>query len=285
MHRKSIIAILALLFVMILTIPALAVVTKYVVKMPDGTVVEYDYQQLAQSYTNKLLGLPGGQLYEDYALGNLIAVFDSEKGYIDYRNIQNAYEEAVLSGSSNNFNLNNYVASDQAIPAQMPAQVVVAVLGTDGKVEKTTKPVEPNQPQLPEGVKSFNKVQSLELGKVMVIVELTSSTPERYNVYIKGTRLIFDVAQSKFTGNVVEADALPANLSIAAMPAIKSFNAVSSMEIGKSLVIVELDTSNPSDYKVSCGGVELIFNAGARKFVGNVPQGDATKEKVSVTNK
>lgn len=69
------------------------------------------------------------------------------------------------------------------------------------------------------------------------------------------------------------------------VPDVKSFQAVSSLEIGKKMVIVELDTDTPENYNVSVAGVQLQYNDTAKKFVGDVPEADAVEENVVVTAK
>lgn len=206
--RKNLLGGMLILFIlMIFTVPAFANVSKYITQL-DGIAYEYDYEQLKKSYTNSVLGLGGTELFQDYQqAGILFAMYDDEKGYVDYENIRDAYTQAILTGSA--FELNNYV-STCGIEATMPEEVTVVSI-VNGKISKTTKAVEGTV-----GVKNFQTASSLEMGKILVIVELDSLTPENYDVFVKDTKLNYNEAAGKFTGDVPEADALRSNVRVEA---------------------------------------------------------------------
>ena len=158
-------------------------------------------------------------------------------------------------------------------------------------LHKALGPVVPPDPGVP-AVKSFNNTNaSLEIGKQMVIVELDTATPEKYTVACKGVDLPLKAGTNKFVGNVAKDDAIQANVVVTAkpvvkMPDIKSFNNTNaSLEIGKQMVIVELDTTTPEKYTVTCKGVDLPLKAGTNKFVGNVAKDDAIQANVVVSAK
>ncbi len=69
------------------------------------------------------------------------------------------------------------------------------------------------------------------------------------------------------------------------IPAVESFQTATSLVIGKTKVIVGLDTATPENYTVTVGGVELSYNADAKKFIGDVITSQADEDNVVVTVK
>lgn len=67
------------------------------------------------------------------------------------------------------------------------------------------------------------------------------------------------------------------------IPSVKGFRTVPSLEIGKKLVVVELDTPYPQNYNVIIKDVQLTYNEQARKFVGDVLELQAKQSNVIVT--
>lgn len=207
MKRKLLVTVMVVALVLTFAVPAMAAITKYAVTSPEGTMYVYDYQELSQSFMNHYLGIPGAELFNDYArAGTLTALYDSEKGWVDYNDIKSAYYNAVLSAQT--FDLATYV-QNQAVAADMPPEVQ-EVAFENGQIVRTR--VQLGQ-QLP-AIKSFEAVPSLEMGKKLVIVELDTDTPEKYEVYVKDTKLEFNAEAGKFIGDVPDADAIEANVEI-----------------------------------------------------------------------
>lgn len=207
MRKKVIGIILALLMIMSFTLPAFATVTQYVTKL-DGKCYEYNYTALQDAYQNKVLGMPGTELYNDYqTAGSLFAMYDSVKGYVDFADINSAYTDAMLNGTA--FDLNTYVSA-KGKPATMPAEVTVVTV-SNGTVTKAIKPV--GSTGL---VKSFTTAASLEPGKKLVMVELTVTNPSEYDVFVKSVQLTYKADAKVFTGDVLEADAVQSNVTVKA---------------------------------------------------------------------
>lgn len=208
MKKRLLITVMAIALALTFAMPAMATeTTHYALTSNNGTVYVYDYQKLSQSFMNYYLQIPGTELYTDYAQsGNLTALKRSVKGWVDYADIKNAYQNAVLFGQP--FSLDTYV-QNQAIPANMP-QTVTEVTVENGQIVRTEKQL---AGQLP-AIKNFEVAPSLEMGKKMVMVELDTDEPEKYEVYVKEVELTFHASAGKFVGDVPENDALQANVII-----------------------------------------------------------------------
>jgi len=121
---------IALIFTMIG--PSYAAVTDIVVQgaAGDTNLYQYDYAELNASYMNYLMGdTAGASLYLDFMNKTYppVAFKDSEKGYVDYNDVSNAYMNALMSGSD--WNTDNYT-STLAAPADMPPTVkATSVIG------------------------------------------------------------------------------------------------------------------------------------------------------------
>lgn len=129
-NMLSLFLAIALIFTMIG--PSYAAVTDIVVQgaAGDTNLYQYDYAELNASYMNYLMGdTAGASLYLDFMNKTYppVAFKDSEKGYVDYNDVSNAYMNALMSGSD--WNTDNYT-STLAAPADMPPTVkATSVIG------------------------------------------------------------------------------------------------------------------------------------------------------------
>jgi len=74
-----------------------AAVTHYICKDGSGVTYEYSYNDLVQSYQNKLLKKAIGlALYEDYAKKDVFALRDNKKGYVDFNKVLEGYQKFIL---------------------------------------------------------------------------------------------------------------------------------------------------------------------------------------------
>lgn len=108
-------------------------ISGYVARDNDGKYYEYQYEELLDSYTFKILGA-SAKLFNDFNSKNM-AAYNSSKGYFDYEDILDAYTIAILSNKS--FNLKNYIESGKAKPVNF--QAIVQVTLEDGKLKEIEK--------------------------------------------------------------------------------------------------------------------------------------------------
>lgn len=144
MGKKQNLKILAFtITIFVLTIfppsTASAYIKGYVSKGFDGQYYEYDYDVLLESYVTHLLGSPA-PVFSDYINKTLHAFVDNTNGYIDYNDIVEAYVSAMLSDKA--FEVNQYTSSSEAKKADMPGEVYVVTLGSDGNLKYTKKILE-----------------------------------------------------------------------------------------------------------------------------------------------
>lgn len=183
--------------------PIFAEVTHYIVEDVRGDTYQYDFQQLKDSYRNKLLGISGSELYEDYNNHNekLKALLDTQNGYVDYDNVKQAYRDALLTGET--FILGDYTQSDEVVKADMPS-TVKNITFKDGQIKVEDEVIdETNLPTY-----NFDTAPSLEMGKTFVMVELNTDTPEDYEVYVSSVKLGYNASAHKFIGDVLSSDAV-----------------------------------------------------------------------------
>lgn len=127
-----IIAILALL-----SSTAAAAITGFVARGDDGSLYEYRYDDLLDSFALKMLGLSNG-LYEDFAAKKNYALLNSSGRYIDYTDVLDQYASALILNQT--FDVINYTAGKEAKPAEMPGSVKLVEIAS-GKLVFTAKPV------------------------------------------------------------------------------------------------------------------------------------------------
>ncbi len=127
-----IIAILALL-----SSTAAAAITGFVTRGDDGSLYEYRYGDLLDSFALKMLGLSDG-LYEDFATRKSYALLNSSGRYIDYADVLDRYASALILNQT--FDVINYTAGKEAKPAEMPGSVKLVEIAS-GKLVFTAKPV------------------------------------------------------------------------------------------------------------------------------------------------
>jgi len=130
---------LTLLFILSFSVPAMADVTKIVGTGQDGKCYEYSYADLNQSYMNSLLGISGTELYNHFrTMKSTKAFYDNVRGYVDYKDIYDAYLNSLFNGTS--WNTDTYISLSAAL-ATMPATVEV-VTTSNGQIVTSTTPIE-----------------------------------------------------------------------------------------------------------------------------------------------
>jgi len=127
--------LLTAVFIVLLSLPAEAAVTGFIVEDQEGTYYKYHYQDLLDSYALKVFGQPNG-LYEDFSAKRPFALFDNKKGYIDYHDVMDQYARAMIEDKS--FDLHGYTESDGAKKANMPASIKLVELN-EGRLVRTGK--------------------------------------------------------------------------------------------------------------------------------------------------
>ena len=83
----------------------------YLVQGSDGKYYEYEYEELLDSYTFKILGA-SARLFDDFNSKKMVA-YKSGIDYFDYDDILDAYTIAILSNKS--FHLKNYIEKGYSI--------------------------------------------------------------------------------------------------------------------------------------------------------------------------
>ena len=139
-------------------------------------------------------------------------------------------------------------------------------------------------------VKTFSAFDGITIGKKVVIVELDTPDPENYNVAVAGVTLIYNSNTNKFSAEVKSADALESNVvvtekAVVMIPTVKTFSVYDGISIGKKVVIVELDTTDPENYNVTVAGINMIYNANTKLFSVEIPRDDALESNVVVSVK
>ena len=134
--RIAVQLVTALLFLAFITSPVSAAVVGYVAEGSDGNYYEFNYGQLLESYVLHILG-SSAPLYSDYSKKTVRVLLDDVKGYVDYDDALEAYVLSIINGQS--FDLNKYTAGSQAKKADMPGEVYVVSLGSDGTLQFTRK--------------------------------------------------------------------------------------------------------------------------------------------------
>ncbi|WP_432406897.1 Ig-like domain-containing protein [Wukongibacter sp. M2B1] len=166
-------------------VPGFAAVDKYVFEAADSTVYEYQYTDLAESYTNSLLGLGDTALYDHYMNildngGSYKAILDTVSGYVDYSNVSTAYIDSVLNGQS--FDVDSYTET-QAPAATMP-NTVKDVTVVDGSIVETEKQIGQTGDLAVSGVSAINTTTI----KVTFNKEVTTEAAAKANFTLsKGT--------------------------------------------------------------------------------------------------
>ncbi len=121
----------------LLSSTAAAEITGFVARGDDGSLYEYRYGDLLDSFALKMLGLSNG-LYEDFAARKSYALLNSSGRYIDYADVLDRYASALILNQA--FDVINYTAGKEARPAEMPGSVKLVEI-TSGKLVFTAKPV------------------------------------------------------------------------------------------------------------------------------------------------
>jgi hypothetical protein len=201
---------------------------------------------------------------------------------VDYNDYKAAFMNAPAGTT---VTPDTYAASPAAVDYTPPA-TVQPVDNTGNVGEEVANPIV-NEPQ--PVTFTFDTANSLQLGKKKVIVTLNTENPENYTVTCAGVELPYNAIFQKFIGDVLEADAVEANVVVTEKAAIQlpefTFQTANSLQLGKKKVIVTLDTENPENYTVTCAGVELPYNATFSKFIGDVLEADAVEANVVVAVK
>ena len=116
---------------------AAAAISGFVARGDDGSLYEYRYGDLLDSFALKMLGLSNG-LYEDFAARKSYALLNSSGRYIDYADVLDRYASALILNQT--FDVINYTAGKEARPAEMPGSIKLVEL-TSGKLVYTAKPI------------------------------------------------------------------------------------------------------------------------------------------------
>jgi N-acetylmuramoyl-L-alanine amidase CwlD len=167
-ERKAFIRILLVTVILLAFIssPAAAAVSGFVARSSDGSLYEYSYDDLLDSYALKLLGLSNG-LYEDFSVKKTYALLNSSGAYIDYDNILDYYAAALLLGQK--FDLNKHILDKEAKRAQMPASISAVTLNS-GKLTYTDKKIPASNPESNPGENS-PKTETPILGPPSITVD------------------------------------------------------------------------------------------------------------------
>jgi hypothetical protein len=137
--RIAVQLVTALLFLAFITSPVSAAVVGYVAEGSDGNYYEFNYGQLLESYVLHILG-SSAPLYSDYSKKTVRVLLDDINGYVDYNDALEAYVISIINGQS--FDVNKYTSSSEAKKADMPGEVYVVTLGSDGNLKYTKKILE-----------------------------------------------------------------------------------------------------------------------------------------------
>jgi N-acetylmuramoyl-L-alanine amidase len=129
--------VVIIFILIILSSTASAAVDGFVTRGDDGSLYEYRYSDLLDSFALKMLGLSNG-LYEDFAARKSYALLSSSGRYIDYADVLDRYASALILNQT--FDVINYTAGKEARPAEMPGSVKLVEI-TSGKLVYTSKPV------------------------------------------------------------------------------------------------------------------------------------------------
>ncbi len=112
---------------------ASAIIIGYVAQEEDK-YYEYCMDELLESYVIHLIG-HSAKIYDDFASKKAIALVDEIKEYVDYDDILEAYAISIITGKS--FDVNTYIASDDAKPAVMPETIWLVVRQSTDLYSKT----------------------------------------------------------------------------------------------------------------------------------------------------
>lgn len=199
-RRFITIVILAALFFSIAT-PSYAEITKYILESENGVFYEYDYKELATSYSANLIGLGSAELYEHFNGiledgGKYSAVLDDVRGYVDYDDVKQAYTFALISGQD--FDLNEYTESEAERKTIVSVKQVEEV---DGEIEVEDKTVGDSVTFTFEDLG-----EAAGVGMTTVKVTVNTDAPEDYEVYV-GEKQLTDFGNGIFAGEVPKEDA------------------------------------------------------------------------------
>ena len=130
-------AILIIAMLIFLSSTAAAAITGLVARGDDGSLYEYRYGDLLDSFALKMLGLSNG-FYEDFAGRKSYALLNSSGRYIDYADVLDRYASALILNQT--FDVINYTAGKEARPAEMPGSIKLVEIAS-GKLVYTAKPI------------------------------------------------------------------------------------------------------------------------------------------------
>lgn len=134
--RSGSLVILAIAILLLISSPAAAAVSGFVVEDNNGNLYKYNYGELLDSYALSIIG-PVDDLYQSFAVKKTYAILSSSGKYIDYNNVLDRYAAALVNGET--FNLTQYVETDQAKTAIMPETIKEVRLNSGKIVYETIK--------------------------------------------------------------------------------------------------------------------------------------------------
>ncbi|CAG7840307.1 hypothetical protein CLOHAE12215_01731 [Clostridium haemolyticum] len=96
----------------------------------DGKLYYYNYNDLMKAYENNAVGLES-KLFNDYISKEVIAIHDDKNGFVDYKVIEEAAENAVVSEQE--FDLDNFI-KDASDKVEISSQVISIHENEEGEI-------------------------------------------------------------------------------------------------------------------------------------------------------
>ncbi|OOB76751.1 hypothetical protein AXF41_00025 [Clostridium haemolyticum] len=141
--------------------------------LSDGKLYYYDYNALMKAYEANVLGLES-KLFTDYRNKELIAIHDDKNGFIDYKVIEEAAEDALISEGE--FDLNNFI-KDASDKVEIHSEVISVHANEEGEIFTKNYEVKDN-------IKNHEDVQPepLKEDKVNPVVKNEEELPKKVEV-------------------------------------------------------------------------------------------------------
>ncbi|AYF53418.1 hypothetical protein FDJ70_06455 [Clostridium botulinum] len=96
----------------------------------DGKLYYYNYNDLMKAYENNAVGLES-KLFNDYISKEVIAIHDDKNGFVDYKVIEEAAENAVVSEQE--FDLDNFI-KDASDKVEISSEVISIHENEEGEI-------------------------------------------------------------------------------------------------------------------------------------------------------
>lgn len=154
--------------------------------LSDGKLYYYDYNALMKAYEANVLGLES-KLFTDYRNKELIAIHDDKNGFVDYKVIEEASEDALVSEQE--FDLNNFI-KDASDKVEIHSEVISVHANEEGEiftenyeVKNNIKNHEDVQPEpLKEDQEKNHSEEKKEESIVNPIVKNEEELPEKVEI-------------------------------------------------------------------------------------------------------